>query len=98
MFLNISPTVTNWSQDGKECSLIIDNDTNPFTDFVQLPDDANELWYTNIIPGIIRGALEMVHMEVECKFLTDVLKGHDQTELRVKFVKMLEEEVPMNDD
>lgn len=36
---------------------------NPLADFVELPDDGkaqDELWYSNILCGILRGALEMV--------------------------------------
>lgn len=61
MFLNITPTVTNWSSDNKQFSLIFEE--NPLADFVELPDDGraqDELWYSNILCGILRGALEMV--------------------------------------
>jgi trafficking protein particle complex subunit 3 len=36
---------------------------NPLADFVELPDDGraqDELWFSNILCGILRGALEMV--------------------------------------
>ena len=61
MFLNITPTVTNWSSDDKQFSLVFEE--NPLADFVELPDDGraqDELWYSNILCGILRGALEMV--------------------------------------
>lgn len=60
MFLNISPTVTNWSANNKEFSLIFED--NPLAEFVELPDsDAHsELWYSNVLCGVLRGALEMV--------------------------------------
>ncbi len=61
MFLNITPTVVNWTNDNKQFSLIFDE--NPLADFVELPDDGraqDELWYSNILCGILRGALEMV--------------------------------------
>ncbi len=31
------------------------------------------------------GALEMVQLQVDCKFVKDVLRGDDSTELRVEF-------------
>lgn len=67
MFLNITPTVTNWTSDNKQFSLIFDE--NPLADFVELPDDSkaqNELWYSNILCGVLRGALEMVSTLMRC--------------------------------
>lgn len=61
IFMNITPTITNWSQDGKTFSLVFEE--NPLADFVELPDDGraqDELWYSNILCGVIRGSLEMV--------------------------------------
>lgn len=61
IFMNITPAVTNWSQDGKQFSLVFEE--NPLADFVELPDDGraqDELWYSNILCGVLRGALEMV--------------------------------------
>jgi hypothetical protein len=58
MFLGISPTVANWSPDGKECSLLMDE--NPLVDFVELPDTCQGLSYCSILCGVLRGALEMV--------------------------------------
>jgi hypothetical protein len=61
IFMNITPAVTNWSQDGKSFNLVFEE--NPLADFVELPDDGraqDELWYSNILCGVIRGTLEMV--------------------------------------
>lgn len=63
MFLNITPTVTNWTSDNNQFSLIFDD--NPLADFVELPDDGraqDELWFSNILCGVLRGALEMVSL------------------------------------
>ena len=59
--MNVTPTVTGWAQDGKSFGLVFEE--NPLADFVELPDDGRaqeELWYSNILSGVVRGALEMV--------------------------------------
>lgn len=61
IFLNVAPTVTNWTSDNNQFSLIFDD--NPLADFVELPDDGraqDELWFSNILCGVLRGSLEMV--------------------------------------
>lgn len=55
------PTVANWNQTNDEFSLILDQ--NPLTDFVELPEDHPNLLYSNILCGVIRGALEMVSIQ-----------------------------------
>ena len=63
IFLNITPTVANWTNDSKSFSLIFEE--NPLADFVELPDDGkaqDELWFSNIYCGVLRGGLEMVRL------------------------------------
>ena len=60
MFLGVSPVVTNWSPASDEFSLLLDN--NPLSDFVELPDGREGLYYSNLLCGVLRGALEMVQM------------------------------------
>ncbi|TGZ83934.1 TRAPP I complex [Ascodesmis nigricans] len=99
IFLNITPTVTNWSADNKSFSLVFEE--NPLADFVELPDDGraqNELWYSNILCGVLRGALEMVQMQVEAHFASDVLRGNDSTEMRVELIRIIDDELPPGDE
>ena len=65
IFMNITPLVTNWNQENKAFTLVFEE--NPLSDFVELPDDGraqDELWFSNILCGVIRGALEMVRLVV----------------------------------
>ena len=96
LFLNVSPTVTGWSSTSDEFSLVFD--TNPVAEFVELPDNCYNLRYANILAGAVRGALEMVHIEVAVWFVQDTLKGDNVTEMRVKFVRKIEDSVPPGDD
>eukprot|EP01135_Chromosphaera_perkinsii_P006616 Nk52_evm18s554 gene=Nk52_evmTU18s554 len=96
MFMGVTPVVTNWSSDGKECSIILDD--NPLAEFVDLPDNHRGLFYSNIIAGVLRGGLEMVQMKVRVNFIKDALRGDDTTELRLCLVQLLTDEVPPSDD
>lgn len=99
IFLNITPQVTNWTNDNNQFSLVFDE--NPFADFVELPDDGraqDELWYSNILCGVLRGSLEMVQMQVEAHFISDVLRGNDTTEMRVSLIRYIDDELPPEDD
>ncbi|KAG2460508.1 TPPC3 protein, partial [Polypterus senegalus] len=85
MYLGITPSVTNWSPAGDEFSLILES--NPLVDFVELPDNHSGLVYSNLLCGVLRGALEMVQMAVDVKFAQDTLRGDNVTEIRMKFIK-----------
>lgn len=57
-FLNITPTVTHAA--GPAFTLTLDE--NPLAEFVELPEEVLEggLWFSNVLCGVLRGALEMV--------------------------------------
>lgn len=95
MFVNITPSCSNWSSDGKECSIVLDE--NPWVENVELPEDCKGLWYSNVLCGIIRGAMEMIHYQVECKFISCQLRGDATTEIKLRLIKVMDEEMPDGD-
>ncbi|KAK9817214.1 hypothetical protein WJX72_011175 [[Myrmecia] bisecta] len=96
MFLNTSATVANWNADSTECSLILED--NPLTDFVELPEGCEDLVYCNVLCGVVRGALEMVNINVECSFVKDMLRGDEVYEMRLKLLSHGAESYPFKDD
>lgn len=66
LYLNMQPTVTSWSSSGDEFSLVWDQ--CPLSEWVEMPGN-NSLKYCALIPGAIRGALQMVQLDVQCWFV-----------------------------
>uniref|UniRef100_A0A915IDT4 ATPase AAA-type core domain-containing protein n=1 Tax=Romanomermis culicivorax TaxID=13658 RepID=A0A915IDT4_ROMCU len=90
LYLGITPNVTNWTPAADEFSLVFDS--NPLTEFVELESDSHhQLRYSQALCGVLRGALEMVHQEVNCWFAQDQLRGDPVNEIRIKFIRKLEE-------
>ncbi|XP_036025237.1 trafficking protein particle complex subunit 3-like protein [Onychomys torridus] len=90
MYLGITPSVACHNSSRHEFSLILDK--NPLAEFVEeLPAGRPALCYCNLLCGIIRGALEMVHLAADVTFLQDRLKGDSVTEIGITFLKKLDE-------
>ena len=98
MFLGVPAAVApqSWSPDKASFALTLEE--NPLAHFVELPEECRKLKYSGLLCGVIRGALEMVQMRVECELVKDAVAGEDTTEIRVTLKEMLQEEVPPGDD
>ena len=57
---------------------------NPLNDYVELPDKFKGLWYSNMICGVIRGAMEAINIKVECKYNKDILKKYKYIYINIK--------------
>lgn len=90
-FLNVEATVDHW-KDKKEFSVLLSD--NPLLDFVELPKACQGLWYSNIICGVIRGALEMIQIDADVQCMKCPLRGDSTTEIRVHVKGYLEDQVP----
>ena len=64
MYLGVSADVSKWSEDGNSFSITMEN--NPLSEFVMLPMHLQQtLWYSNLICGVIKGALEKINVSVD---------------------------------
>jgi len=97
MFFGISATISNYN--AKKQTFILQMEDNPLIDFVELPAQyKDKLNYSNLLCGVIRGALEMVQMRVESKIKKCPLRGDEVTEIKVKLLEILTSEIPVGDE
>lgn len=89
MFLGVPALVGSWSSDRRTFSLVFSD--NPLAEFTELPEKWGEVWYSNVLCGVIKGALEMVQMEVDARFVRCTLRGEDLNEIRVTLLQVLQE-------
>ncbi|CAK9294985.1 unnamed protein product [Gordionus sp. m RMFG-2023] len=99
-YLNIVPTITNFivgANGYQEFSLVFEY--NPLADYVEIPDGKHDkLSYSNVICGIIRGALEMMQLETSVYFVQDTLRGNSTNEIKVKLLRKIEDSMPASED
>ncbi|GJQ70288.1 Bet3 [Trypoxylus dichotomus] len=94
----LAKTNTGRCHDLKDTADKIQSAFRMYLELVELPDDLKGLKYCNVICGVIRGALEMVQMDVQSWIVQDQLKGDSNTEIRVKFIRRLEDAIPAGED
>lgn len=96
MFLGIDAEASMEEASIKD-SFLINFQDNPLNDFVELPENLakSDFRYSSLYCGIIRGAFEQLHMNVECVFVKDVLRGDDTNAIRVKLLGIIR---PATDD
>ena len=86
-YLGIIASLNQLSE--KEYHLVFNE--NPISFYVELPEELNDLCYSNIICGIFRGMLEVSGFEIKCEFVKDKMKGDDVNDLKIELVKIIEE-------
>ncbi|KYQ92824.1 trafficking protein particle complex subunit 3 [Tieghemostelium lacteum] len=97
MFLGVTATVIDQDPDKREFHLILDD--NPLIDFVELPEQyKHKLYYSNILCGVIRGALEMVQMKVKCTFMKCTLSDETSSDIKVVLEEVLSDMIPVGYD
>ena len=90
MFLGVNVEVANWNEEKTACSLLLPD--NPLNENVELPP-GQDLLYSNVLCGVIRGALEMILLKVDAYYVKDVLRGDETNEIRVVLLEKLQAEM-----
>lgn len=90
MYLGVTGAVDGWSADGSTCSLRLAD--NPLADWVELPASCEGLRYSNLLTGVLEGALEMVQFKVDAELVREPTAGDDVTEIRVILRQVIAEE------
>ncbi|XBW36656.1 hypothetical protein QEN19_002230 [Hanseniaspora menglaensis] len=96
LYLNCVPKFL-FDEEEKIIKLRFDNDINIFSKFVELPDEYKNkrLYYSNIIAGIIEGALSGIALKSDVIYFSDTLLGDPFSEIHIANVKRIKDEVPM---
>jgi hypothetical protein len=91
----LTPSLTSITNE--EFTLLFEGH-HPFAEFAELPDNMLGLKYCNLLVGVIRGACEMVQMEVAVWIEKDSLKGDGGTEIKIRFLRKLVDALPSGED
>ncbi|EDQ85232.1 uncharacterized protein MONBRDRAFT_34400 [Monosiga brevicollis MX1] len=94
-YLGVVPNLAKWSPERTECYFILED--NPLVTFTEVPENHRGLLFSNILAGVIRGALETISFRSEVKFTQDALRGDPTTEIRVRLIEETSDE-PLPED
>lgn len=85
MFLGVSAELAQ-VKDSADTFAISFQD-NPLALFVELPEGTlkEHLWYSNMLCGVITGALSLVGFQAEARFSRDKLRGDSKNEIILHF-------------
>merc|ERR1711907_419596 len=89
MFLGVRADLANWNADKTECSLLLGE--SPLIEFVELPESLGGLWYSMLVCGIIRGALDMLNTQVKTEPVKCMLRGDAVNEYRISLIEEVRE-------
>ncbi|EPY38660.1 trafficking protein particle complex subunit-like protein [Angomonas deanei] len=87
MFLNVNATVSAVKDSADTFSIRFHD--NPLNIFVELPPEKNmreRLWYSNVLCGVLKGALGLVGYQTDVHFMKDTLRGDPVNEITLRFI------------
>lgn len=97
MFLNCAPRLVVLDEAAQDYALLFDAEAPlmPLLEVVVVPAALQpELRFANLVPGVVTGALEMLQMQCQCEWTAEAGRGLERSELRVRLVRVLTEEMP----
>ncbi|EPY30969.1 trafficking protein particle complex subunit-like protein [Strigomonas culicis] len=85
MFLNIKADLSPVKDSADTFSIKFQD--NPLNLFVELPEGPlrEKLWYSNVLCGVISGALTLVSFQTKVDYVRDVLRGDSMNEITLRF-------------
>lgn len=90
-YLGVQALVTHTTAEEFQLQL----ESNPLVEFVEIPEEYKNVRYSQVICGIIRGALYAINMDATTTITSDVPAP---TIIRVKVIRILKETMPTGED
>lgn len=85
MFLGVGSDVVALKGHQDTFSVVLHD--NPLALFVELPEGPirEKLWYSNVLCGVVAGALALVGFQAEVRFVHDKLRGDAKDEIVIRY-------------